>query len=304
MNLWIGAERLAELVPYGAAVEAIRDTLRSFDPAADPPRTRVDLTAGEYLLMPAELAGYAGVKVATVTPRNPEHGLPRIQAVYLLHDATTHTLLATLDGTALTTLRTPAVSVGVLKAVLEQRFGGGADVLVYGGGPQALGHLLALAAVVPVRSAVFAVRDPARHAGLAAAAGHAAEVVSADRADPGAADVVVAATTARTPLFDGARVAERAVLMAVGSHEPDARELDGPLLGRSTVVVETQAVAMRECGDVVLAVGEGHLDPADLVPADRFVAGVPPAAGPVIFKSAGMSWEDLAVAALAHRRHT
>ena len=67
----------------------------------------VDLTNGQFLLMPSETSAAAGVKVVTVAPDNPSRGLPRIQAAYLLFDRDTLALRAVLDGAALTTLRTP-----------------------------------------------------------------------------------------------------------------------------------------------------------------------------------------------------
>jgi ornithine cyclodeaminase len=112
------------------------------------------------------------------------------------------------------------------------------------------------------------------------------------------ADVVVCATSARSPVFDSALLREDAVVIAVGSHEPDARELDAPLLGRATVVVEDVATALREAGDVVLAIAEGTLTPVDLVPMRDVVSGAVavPADRPLVFKSVGMSWQDLVVA--------
>jgi ornithine cyclodeaminase len=94
------------------------------------------------------------------------------------------------------------------------------------------------------------------------------------------------------------------VVAAVGSHEPDARELDASLLGRAAVVVEDVATAMREAGDVVLAIAEGALSAADLVPMRDVVIGAVtvPADRPLVFKGVGMSWQDLVVAeAVAHR---
>ena len=60
---------------------------------------------GQFLLMPAEGPGAAGVKVVTVAPDNPVRGLPRVHAAYLLFDRETLVLRAVLDGTALTAVQ-------------------------------------------------------------------------------------------------------------------------------------------------------------------------------------------------------
>ena len=104
-------------------------------------------------------------------------------------------------------------------------------------------------------------------------------------------------------MFDSALLRDDAVVVAVGSHEPDARELDAPLLGRATVVVEDVATALREAGDVVLAIAEGTLTAADLVPMRDVLTGdvAVPTDRPLVFKSVGMSWQDLVVAAAVCR---
>ena len=276
---------------YRAAIEAVRSALRDgLDPAADPPRTAVELAHGQFLLMPSEASDAAGVKVVTVAPENPASGLPRVQAAYLLFDSRTLALRAVLDGTALTTLRTPAVSVAAVLARLPDR---PLRVAVVGSGPQAVGHVAALAAVRSLTDATYLVRDPARTGLPSVALG--SELA---RRELDAADVVVCATSARTPLFDSATLRADVVVVAVGSHEPDAREVDGPLLGRATVVVEDVATALREAGDVVLAIAEGSLTAGDLVPMRDVVSGavVVPADRPLVFKSVGMAWQDLVVA--------
>ncbi len=287
---FLDADAVAALGP-AAAVRAVIDALRGgLDPAADPPRVPVELTRGQFLLMPSEAPAAAGVKVVTVAPDNPTRGLPRIQAAYLLFDADTLALRAVLDGTALTTLRTPAVSVA---AVLERLPDRPLRVAVVGAGPQATGHVATLAAVRPLEGATYLVRDPSRTPLDAVGLGspRAGEALRS-------ADVVVCATSARSPVFDSALLREDAVVVAVGSHEPDARELDAPLLGRATVVVEDVATALREAGDVVLAIAEGTLTPVDLVPMRDVVTGAVavPADRPLVFKSVGMSWQDLVVA--------
>ena len=225
------------------AVEAVTAALSAgMDPASDLPRQAVSLRSGHFLLMPSDAQGgtHSGIKVATVAPDNPARGLPRIQASYLLFDAESLSLVATLDGTALTTLRTPAVSVAAVAPRLKAGSGPVA-LAVLGAGPQAHGHVATLAAVLPpqrpLRSVTHLVREPAR-----VTPSEGADVVplggSRARDILRAADVVVCATSARTPLFDADLIADSAVVIAVGSHEPDARELPSALCGRATVVVE------------------------------------------------------------------
>jgi ornithine cyclodeaminase/alanine dehydrogenase-like protein (mu-crystallin family) len=287
---FLDEDAVAALGPAGA-VQAIIDALRGgLDPAADPARTAVPLSHGQFLLMPSEAEASAGVKVVTVAPDNPELGLARIQAQYLLFDRTTLALRAVLDGTALTSLRTPAVSVA---AVLGRLPGRPLRVAVVGAGPQATGHAATVAAVRPVEAVTYLVRDPSRTPldAVALGSGPADETLRS-------ADVVVCATSARTPVLASRLLRDDAVVVAVGSHEPDARELDAALLHRASVVVEDVATALREAGDVVLAIKDGALAEADLIPMRDVVTGdaVVPSGRPLVFKSVGMSWEDLVVA--------
>lgn len=117
------------------------------------------------------------------------------------------------------------------------------------------------------------------------------------------ADVVVCATTARSPLFDSAWLSPEAVVVAVGSHEPDAREVDTALVRRATVVVETRESALREAGDLMIPIRDLEVDPAviggDLAELVNEQVDVP-AGRPRLFKSVGEAWEDLVVASAAY----
>ncbi|SDL03134.1 ornithine cyclodeaminase family protein [Nonomuraea jiangxiensis] len=343
---YIDAATVERLVPVGRAVDLLEEALRAgLDPEETPWRPIVDLPAGQLLLMPAEVGGpgarrYAGVKVVTIAPDNPGRGLPRIQGTYLLFDGDTLTPLAALDGIALTSLRTPAVSALAVRHLAgpEAR-----TLVVFGSGPQAWGHVLAFRAVRPVDDVTVVGRDPGRAAaladrcralGLTARAMTTTPAPATDPAEPAAggttggttgettgatgaltdavaeavaaADLVACCTTAREPLFPGKLARDGATVVAVGSHEADARELDGDLVARATVVVEARATAMREAGDVIIpmrhgTIATGHLagNLADLI-SGRVVAGP----GPRVFKSTGMAWEDLVVAAAAYEAWT
>ena len=118
------------------------------------------------------------------------------------------------------------------------------------------------------------------------------------------ADLICCCTTAREPLFDGELVATGATVVAVGSHEPDAREIDERLAGRATVVVEARSAALREAGDVIQAIELGALAEDSLTTLAELVTGAVSVPGerPRLFKSTGMAWEDVVVAAELARR--
>jgi ornithine cyclodeaminase len=300
---WIGAAEIAALLPMAQAIDAVEAVLLGgLDPAAEPARSRVDTAHGHLLLMPSEAAEFVGVKIASVTPGNPARGLPRIQAGYLLFDVPTLTPRALLDGAQLTSLRTPALS-GVAGRYLARP--DARRLVVFGTGPQAHAHVEAMRVIRPIDEVVVIGRDPGRAVplvGTLADAGMAAWEGS--RVDVAEADVVVCATSAKEPVFDGALLPNSACVLACGSHEPDARELDSSVMLRGYVVVEDAATALRETGDVIGAVADGALRPDTLVGLAEVVNGraTVPDARPRVFTSVGMAWEDLAVAAEVYRR--
>lgn len=303
----LDAEAISHVLSPADAVDAITETLLAgFDPADDIPRSTADTRNGHFLLMPTEAGEVAGIKVVTVAPNNPAHGLPRIQASYLLFDAETLSLQATLDGTALTTLRTPAVSAAAIRPYLRRQ-PDQLNLVVFGAGPQAVSHVDTLAAITtsPFTTVTFIVRTPDSASDDVRARGQVLQInTETANAAVHDADIIVCATSAREPLFSGELVKPSAIVIAVGSHEPEARELDSALMARSMIIVEDRDTALREAGDVIIAQSEGALDPIDLVAMRDVVAGnaAPAHDRPVVFKSVGMSWEDLAVAHAAFTR--
>ncbi|MFE3325468.1 ornithine cyclodeaminase family protein [Streptomyces sp. NPDC059176] len=302
--LHLDAEDIARLVAPRAAADAVEAALRDgFDPERCPPRVQVDVPAGQLLLMPAASGAYAGVKIAGVAPANPGRGLRRITGSHLLFDGRTLLPLAVLDGAALTALRTPAVSVVALRHLASPAHL--AHTVIFGAGPQAYAHLEAvlqerglgrLTVVSRHRETAETLVAHARARDVDARAG-----VPRDVAD---ADLVICCTSAREPLFDGRLVPDRATVVAVGSHEPDARETDTALVRRSAVYAEARTVAATEAGDLLIPQAEGAIGPRHLAGtlADLVLGRAGRAEGrPRLFKSVGMAWEDLAVAAVVHR---
>jgi len=300
---YVDGAALFGLVPFADAVAAVAKALSGgLDPEASLQRSIHDVEHGQMLLMPAETANAVGVKLSTVAPGNPGRGSPRVQALYVLYDRVTLTPVALLDGTALTTVRTPAVSA---VAVDHLAAPGARRLVVFGSGPQAWGHVAALRTIRPVADVTVVGRDRSRAEALVTRvrkSGLDARVGSRDGVAD--ADVVVCATTARRPLFDGHRLRPGTCVVAVGSHEPDARELDDATIGSAErVVVESRRAAMREAGDIIQAVRAGVVREDSLIDL-RAVVRLAPTAGSSVFKSVGMGWQDLVVADLAYQRHT
>ena len=287
----LDGEAIARRLPYPAAVDALEAALRAgLDPEADPPRTSAATAGGELLLMPSAASGGLGVKLVTIG------GEPRVQGVYVLFDGETLAPAALLDGIGLTDLRTSAVSALAVRHLCARA---PRRLVVFGTGPQARAHVRALRATAPLEHVALVGRERARTEALAGELG--AEPATVDAV--AGADVVCCCTTAREPLFDGDDVADEAVVVAIGSHEPSAREVDERLAARATVVVESRASALREAGDVIQACAAGALAEDELVTLAALVRGdaAPVAGRPRLFKSTGMAWEDLVLARAVHR---
>jgi ornithine cyclodeaminase/alanine dehydrogenase-like protein (mu-crystallin family) len=276
---FLDAEEVRRLGVTEAADALEAALLGGLDPEADPPRGAVGLDGGELLVMPSAAAAHPVVKLVTIG------GEPRIQGVCVVFDGETLAPRALVDGIALTNLRTAAVSALAVRRLASED---ARRLLVFGRGPQAHAHEEAMRAVRPIELVDMVGRDQAR--------GGVDELVAA-------ADVICCCTTAREPLFDGALVADRAVVVAIGSHEPALRETDDALAARATIVVESRVSALREAGDVILAIEAGATSADELVALADLVRGEaqPDLARPRLFKSTGMSWEDAVIAATLAR---
>jgi len=260
---------------------------------------------GVALTMPASLVGAScySVKVVSVAPANRSAARPVVTATVLLMDASNGELLALIDGTALTALRTGAAG-GVAARALSRA--DAAFVALFGAGAQARTQLLALAVVRPLREIRVVARDPAHAAAFADwAIGQtslrdvALRPASAESALAGA-DIVITATTSRTPVFAGTSLGVGVHVTAVGSFTPKMRELDEATLRGARIVVDQRAAALAEAGEL-----QG-MRPEDVVELGEVLAGTVPGRTTdderTIFKSVGNAIQDLVVAARAYER--
>jgi ornithine cyclodeaminase/alanine dehydrogenase-like protein (mu-crystallin family) len=310
--LFLPATQVAAALPMEAAIAAVRDAFvqLSAGRAQVPVRTPIPLPSdGAALFMPVHLPeqGRLGVKVATVVPDNPSRGLPTIQALVAVFDATTGRTEAVMDGEVLTAVRTGAAS-GVATEALARADARVAAVI--GAGAQGRRQLEAVCCVRRIREALVFDSDPAAAArfaeemadslGIPVRALHAVSEIRA-------ADVVCTATSSNTPVLADADLAPGTHINAIGAYRPDAREIPGETVARARLVVDSRETYLHEAGDLVMALEEGLL-PAGTVPAElgEVVAGKEPGRRDgeqlTLFKSVGNAVQDLAAASVVLER--
>jgi ornithine cyclodeaminase len=294
----LSAERLRATLSPADAIDAL-EAMFARDPLpATPVRSHFQAQGGELLLMPAWGEVGVGVKLITLERRNGARGLPLIHGVYVLFTEESKELVATLDGAALTAIRTAAVSA------LGTRHLARADarrLLIFGAGAQAHAHLEAMLQVRPFESLTvvdpFADRADALAArgtelGLTARTGSAEDVADAD--------VVCCCTTSTEPVVSGALLSPGTHIVAMGAYRPDMREVDTETLHRSRIVVEDRAAALAEAGDFVIPSDSGEWSPdaidAELAEVVRGPARRRDDREITLFKTVGIASEDLVVA--------
>jgi len=289
------------------AIEAVASGFASLSAgqASVPVRLSVPLQEGVALTMPAALNGasFYSTKVVAVAPANAALGRPTVTATVLLGDAVTGELLAMIDGTALTALRTGAAG-GLAARELSRP--DAKRAAVFGAGAQARSQLLALRSVREIEEVCVVTRDPAHATAFREWASRepALAGVTMRSSSPhdavASADVVVTATTSRAPVFEGRSLRAGTHVTAVGSFTPEMRELDDETLRGARIVVDQRAASLAEAGEL------RGLSERDVVELGEIVAGKvagrESAGQRTVFKSVGNAIQDLVVAAHAFER--
>ena len=278
--------RMEELIP--AMERALADL--STGKVVQPVRTMMPVEEhGGFLgLMPA-YGGALGTKLVAFYPNNT--GVHTHHAVILLFRPETGEPLVLMDGRLITEERTAAVSA-VATTYLARA---DASVLaLIGSGVQGCSHLKALRLVRDFREVrVWSprhARDFARQFGVRATA-------SAEEAVRGA-DVIVTATTSKTPVVRGEWLSPGAHINAVGAPRPNWRELDDEVLRRARLYVDSRPAAEKESGDA-RAAGEPVAELGEVVAHTR--PGRQSADEITVFKSLGLAIEDVVSGDLVYR---
>jgi alanine dehydrogenase len=296
MPVLFTADHVRAAVPPARAVEAVRNAFVAYARGewTMPPKVYVTAyPAGDFRAMPALGGGVALLKWVTSFPGNPLRGLPTVSGLVLVSSAEDGRLLALLDASAVTAVRTGAA------AVLAAETLGRADAVttaVVGAGVNGEAAALTFAA----RGRQPLVWDLDR--GTAAAVAERAGGRLATRKEALGADLLVTVTPGREVLLPAGSLRTGQHVSLMGADGPGKAEIAVEELERVHVFVDDWQQASHG-GECAAAVEAGVLGRDDVTELGAVLAGT--AAGRAghdditVFDSTGLALQDLAVALVA-----
>src|SRR5438445_8251324 len=290
-------EALADLA-RGKAVNPLRNMVRA------------EGAAGFLGLMPS-YRGDFGLKEICVFPGNPARGLDTHLGAVLLHSGETGELMGVMNASAITAIRTAAVS-GVATKLLARD---DAHVLaILGAGVQAKSHLEAIPLVRKIDEIRIFSRTAKKAESVAAAfrppsGGLKPATTSTAEDAVRGADIIVTATSSKEPVVKREWIKPGAHINAVGSSVKTSRELDSETVKAASLFVDRRESTVNESGDYLMAgVGPEHIRAELGEILTGKAKGRTSADEITLFKSLGLAVEDLASAqflfAEAKRRGT
>ena len=308
--LVLAGHHVRELLGYRECADVMRQALADLarGQIQQPLRTVVMPrdAAGFMGLMPAySPAGY-GLKAICITPGNPAIGKDAHQGGVLLFAADTGEPLAMVNASAVTEIRTAAVSAVATDLLARP---GAAEVAIVGTGVQGQAHAHALAATRALTGIRITGRDPARAREVAAElTGQLNVPVTATGSVPEALDgagIVVTATNAKQPVLRRAWLAPGAHVNAVGACLPRDREIDTATMAEAAVFADSRESVSNESGDFLLAAAEGADNPVRAELGELLTGTATGRSGDeeiTVFESLGLAAEDLAAAAYLYEK--
>jgi ornithine cyclodeaminase/alanine dehydrogenase-like protein (mu-crystallin family) len=303
--LVLNQEQVEQLLDMEGCIEAMAEALASLarGEVRVPLRMIVRPEAGDSLLglMPAHRGGAAplySLKTVAVFPDNPKRGLDAHQGTVTLFDGETGEVRALMNASAITAIRTAAVSAVATRLLAREDT---RELAILGAGVQARTHLEALRLVRDFqRVRVFApTPEHARALGEQA-------VASAEEAVRGA-DVIVTATNSVEPVLRREWLKEGAHVNVIGGRPPHMREIDVATVADAAFYVDRRESAENEAYDYRDALESGAIGPDHIRGeiGEVLIGAAPGRSSPdelTVFRSLGLAVEDLAAAEYVVRR--
>jgi ornithine cyclodeaminase len=313
--LVLNSSQIRELLPMADCIEIMSDALSALarDEVYQPLRSIIRPPGAKGLLglMPAYRSGEQGafgLKAICVFPENPLQGKDAHQGTVTLFSRDTGELLALMNASEITAIRTAAVSAVATRLLAREN----AELLgVIGAGVQARTHLAALATVRPIKRARVVAQNLSHAERLAAEMQpkfpFPIEPVKTNEQAVRDADIVVTATSSQEPVINKDWISPGAHINAIGTHSPSSREIDSATMAVARIFVDRRESALNESGDYLLAAKEGVITPDSIVAEiGELLIGTKSGRASdteiTLFKSLGLAIEDVACAEYLYRK--
>lgn len=272
--LLLNKEDITRVFSMKDAVETVKDAfiLYSEGKTENPLRTNIGVTKheGTLLFMPAyaEDTDFASLKIINIYPKNVDKKMPTSFAQVILMDAKTGEIVAVLDGTYVTQLRTGAASGACFDVLGRKDAKIGALI---GTGGQAETQLEAMMSVrnldmVKVYDNCLERSDKFVKHMREKLSGYDTEIIAAISADEAVedADLLVTVTPSKKPVFDALKCKEGITISCVGAYKPDMQEMDSAILIRaSKIYFDSISATLEESGDILIPLGDGTITKND-----------------------------------------
>jgi len=306
--LFLRSEDLADLAEPADYTEAVREGYRQRGEGA-PTEPRTKLTNADP---PGMFTGYMAILPESGVMGGYMYGAgfgaQDAHFMLPLFDAESGRPLALIDGASMNPFKTGAtgaVGVDALARADAKTIG------LIGSGAQARGQLRATATVrdferVDVYSPTKEHRE-AFAAEMNEQLGATVAAVASSGAAIEEADVVITATNAEEPVFDGALLEDGTHITAMGQYDRDRREIDAGTVARSNYIPDLRERTEQDAGAFIQALEASEID-ADHVHAElgEVVAGVEPGRESpdevTLFDSGGTAIETVAAAKMLYDR--
>ena len=304
-----------QLLPMSECIEVMEEALAALarGEAQQPLRTifKPEGVKGVLAMMPTFRGGNEplfGLKAICVFAGNAAIGKDAHQGGVMLFDGETGEPRALVNASAITAIRTAAVS-GLATRVLARE--DASELAIIGAGVQARTHLSAMACVRPIKRARIASRrfeSAQKFANeMRPQFPFPIEPVESAEAAVREADLIVTATISRQPVVQRDWISPGAHINAVGTFSPAAREIDSATVAAATLFVDRRESALNEAGDYLLAAKEGAIGPGHIRAelGEVLIKAHPGRTSRdeiTLFKSLGLAIEDLAAAAYVYRK--
>jgi len=309
--LILTADDIRRALPMRAAIDSQKKAYASLVTGNSvlPLRTPVTIPTQNAvtLFMPARVENDLGAKIVSVFPKNVDRNLPMIHGVVILIDSETGAPIALMDATYLTALRTGA-GAGAATELLARP--GSSIAAIIGSGTQAKTQLLAMCEARPITEA--RIHSPnALHVSrfieeMQSQVKAKLIAASSSREAIKDADIICAATTSGTPVFEGRDLKPGAHVNGVGAYTLQMKEIDNETIRRAKkVFVDSRQTAFAEAGDVMDAIRNKVITENDLIEIGAVAAGQYASRADsdiTFFKSCGIAVQDVAAGGEVLRR--